>query len=376
MKILHICNDYTGSRVHYHLYNELDKLGITQTIFTYFKKNSNKTGKNYINSNLCTIYYMPIICWYYKFLYHIKNRAVYRCLIKTIQDITSFECAHASTLFTDGGIAYRVKKKYNIPYIVCIRSTDVDNFLTIAPHTWIDGIKILLNAERIFSPSLSLKNKFCKHWFVEIFLKQISLKLAVVPNGIDDYWLHNIVHQKKSSTNDLLYIGNLIKRKNILRVIKATNILNKEFPNIKLHIVGDGPIKIKKKCRKTASHNHNIIYYGQVNDKDKLKDIFKICGIFVMPSWHETFGLVYIEALSQNLKLLYSKGTGIDGLLEENAGVAVNPHSLQSIVAGLKSLILKKEYINPNQNVDFCNFNWNCIAKKYYRTYLEILENK
>lgn len=374
MKILHICNDYTGSRVHYHLCKELEKLGVTQTIFTYYKKKSNKAGKNYINSDRCTIYYMPIISWYYKFFYHIKNRIIYRHLINTIQkNITSYTCIHASTLFTDGGIAYRVKKKYNIPYVVCVRSTDVDSFLVMAPHAWIDGIKILLNAERIFFPSVSLKNKFCKHWFIRMFLNQISFKLSVVPNGIDEYWLHNIVHQKLFTTN-LLFIGSLIKRKNILRVIKAANILNKEFPNIKLYIVGDGPIK--KKCEKIASHNPNVIYCGPINEKDKLKDLFKRCGIFVMPSWHETFGLVYVEALSQNLKLLYSKGTGIDGLLDDKVGVAVNPHSLSSIIIGLKSLILKKDYTNPNRNVDFCNFDWSCIAKKYYHTYLEVLENK
>lgn len=374
MKILHICNDYTGSRVHYHLCKELEKLGVTQTIFTYYKKKSNKAGKNYINSDRCTIYYMPIISWYYKFFYHIKNRIIYRHLINTIQkNITSYTCIHASTLFTDGGIAYRVKKKYNIRYVVCVRSTDVDSFLVMAPHAWIDGIKILLNAERIFFPSVSLKNKFCKHWFIRMFLNQISFKLSVVPNGIDEYWLHNIVHQKLFTTN-LLFIGSLIKRKNILRVIKAANILNKEFPNIKLYIVGDGPIK--KKCEKIASYNPNVIYCGPINEKDKLKDLFKRCGIFVMPSWHETFGLVYVEALSQNLKLLFSKGTGIDGLLDDKVGVAVNPHSLSSIIIGLKSLILKKDYTNPNRNVDFCNFDWSCIAKKYYHTYLEILEHK
>ena len=76
------------------------------------------------------------------------------------------------------------------------------------------------------------------------------------------------------------------------------------------------------------------------------------------------------------MKLLYSKGTGIDGLLDDKVGVAVNPHSLSSIIIGLKSLILKKDYTNPNRNVDFCNFDWSCIAKKYYHAYLEILENK
>ena len=39
--------------------------------------------------------------------------------------------------------------------------------------------------------------------------------------------------------------------------------------------------------------------------------------IFAMPSFNETFGLVYIEALSQNLPILYTKSEGIYKYFEE-----------------------------------------------------------
>ena len=53
---------------------------------------------------------------------------------------------------------------------------------------------------------------------------------------------------------------------------------------------------------------------------------YKSAHIFVMPSLTETFGIVFIEALSQGLPLIYTKGQGIDGYFPQGfVGYAYNP---------------------------------------------------
>ena len=76
--------------------------------------------------------------------------------------------------------------------------------------------------------------------------------------------------------------------------------------------------------------------------------------IFAMPSFNETFGLVYIEALSQNLPILYTKSEGIYKYFEEgHFGIGVEPSNIASIkkvwillliIINLSKIILK---INP-----------------------------
>ena len=39
---------------------------------------------------------------------------------------TGYSLTHATTLLTDGGLAYRFYKQYGIPYIVAVRNTDVN----------------------------------------------------------------------------------------------------------------------------------------------------------------------------------------------------------------------------------------------------------
>src|SRR6202012_2399210 len=64
----------------------------------------------------------------------------------------------------------------------------------------------------------------------------------------------------------------------------------------------------------------------------------------VLPSHHETFGMVYVEALFAGVPILYSKGTGIDGFLHDlDVGIAVNPKSEMDISNALIKLARNHE---------------------------------
>ena len=96
-------------------------------------------------------------------------------------------------------------------------------------------------------------------------------------------------------------------------------------------------------------------------------------AIFAMPSIFETFGLVYIEALTQNLRLLYAKDRGIDGLFNYPVGEAVNPYSTSQIICALENLISRRGNYYDNSMIDFEFFRWKRIASIYLGIYNEIL---
>ena len=91
-----------------------------------------------------------------------------------------------------------------------------------------------------------------------------------------------------------------------------------------------------------------------------------------MPSIHETFGLVYIEALSQNLPVVFTKGQGIDGLFDESVGVGVNAFSVEEISEAIKKILKNPKGYN-NKQICFNDFNWDIIAGKYNNYYHEII---
>ena len=82
-------------------------------------------------------------------------------------------------------------------------------------------------------------------------------------------------------------------------------------------VIGDIKIRINEL-------NENFIKYFIESD------------IFVMPSRYETFGLVYVEALSQGLPVIYTRGQGFDGQIPDGeVGYSVKCNDVNEIAEKL-----------------------------------------
>lgn len=371
MRILHICNDFGGSKVHANLYKRLDVLDIEQTIYTYYR-GENNNDKNKFDAKHTTFIYKGILRIWHRAFYHLKIRKVYSELIKEVKP-SEYDIVHATTLFSDGAIAYQLYKRFNIPYIVTVRNTDVNTFLGIAPHTWSMGVKILKNAQCIVFISKALQVKFCRHIVIREIFPVIQNKFILQPNGIDDYWLNNVYRLGRNTSHEIIYVGRFDRNKNVIRLIKAVLDLRYIFPDLRLHLVGGEGSKEQEVLKFIGVHSDCLIYYGRIDNKEKLKDLYRKCSIFAMPSIHETFGLVYIEALTQNLAILYTKGQGVDGMFAPQVGQSVMARSTKSIEDGLRELLEQSSVRHFNDIIDFEQFRWETISNRYRRIYEEVL---
>jgi glycosyltransferase involved in cell wall biosynthesis len=144
------------------------------------------------------------------------------------------------------------------------------------------------------------------------------------------------------------------------------------FEDVKLIIVGGGKEDSDATRRMIESHPECMEYLGKIYEKEKLCEVMRSCAIFAMPSIYETFGLVYIEALSQNLPVLYTKGQGIDGMFDSTIGVSVNPRSVNEIRNALKELFTNHDKYG-NQHVDFSMFDWKKISQRYVDDYKSVI---
>lgn len=371
MKVLQIANDFAGSKVHKNLFQFLDAKGIEQVIYCPVR-DSKQIGGNSFEGKHTHIVYSYIIKPYQKYLYHIKRKTLYKDMITKV-DMKNVDIVHAATLFSDGGLAYKLYKQYGIPYIVAVRNTDVNDFLGKLPNTWWDGIQILLHAKRIFFISEGLRRKFESHIAIRTVLHKIKEKFVLLPNGIDNYFLDNIYMERRTE-NKVVYVGDFSNNKNVVRLGEAVLRLRKEkgFEDTTLTIVGGGKNETDAVTQLIESNPDAFRYLGKIYEKDRLCEVFRKNSVFAMPSIHETFGLVYLEALSQNLPILYTKNQGIDGLLHDSVGIGVNPLSVDEIIDALRKLLSDKMYYS-NAHVDFSQFRWNYIADKYIAHYKDCL---
>ena len=372
MRILHICNDYSGSKVHCNLYKSLDALLDGQTVYAYYDS-SEVTSGNQIETEHSHVIYDDIQNRYMRKVYPLNRWWVFHSLVKKI-DVRNFDCIHATTLFSDGGIAYKLHKKYKIPYVVAVRATDI-KYIQRNPKLLMKTAKdILLHASKIiFINRVSYDNVADYVRTVGIW-KLVKDKFLIRPNGIDEYWLRNIYSEKRSNTHTVCYMGNFYVRKNVVRLIKAIEMLKASYPDIVLHIVGDGGPD-ETIVYDMAENDSAIHLHGRISDKETIRDILRQNAIFAMPSIGETFGLVYVEALSQGLRLIYSKNEGIDGLFYK-VGEAVDPKSVESIARGICTIIDHYDDYNDNIEVGFSQFDWRNIAREYLGIYESAVENE
>lgn len=366
MKILHISNDFCLTKVHAMLYQELDRMGVEQTVFNPVREAA-LVGRNQFEGDHTSIIYAHVVKPWHKYVYHLKRRHVFKELLKRINPV-EYSLTHATTLLTDGGLAYKLYKQFGIPYIVAVRNTDVNEFLKFMPHTWMDARKILLHAKKIVFINRGLRDDLVRHPAIRGIASEIEGKFMLMPNGINDYYLDHVSHEPRTGHN-IVYVGRFSTRKNVVRLAKAVLKLRErqQFSDCTLTLVGGGRADTDEMERMIADYPEVFHFLGPIYEPSKMCEVFAQASMFAMPSLHETFGLVYIEALTQNLPVLYTKGQGVDGLLPPSAGINVNPYSIDDIANGLARLLNNDRM--GNQEVDFEQFRWSKIAEKYKNLY-------
>ena len=98
--------------------------------------------------------------------------------------------------------------------------------------------------------------------------------------------------------------------------------------------------------------------------------------IFVMPSAPESFGLVYVEALTQGLPIVYTKGEGFDGYYEDGqVGWPVDAENPEGIADGIHRIL--QDYAGFSARVGALDlardFSWTHVAEKYKNLYCGML---
>lgn len=378
MTILYLTEDYLYSKVHNNLLCSILKKDNSLKIYVFSPvRQDNAHGlENSYKSDERLIVLTPKIdipIWRYKVDFWAKQRCKVR-LIEKLLPIHEIDAIHAATLYTEGATALRLKKKYGIPYFVSLRGADSMFYDKKMPHLWNLGNQVIKYANKIACLTPCIKDSMLSVWH-HFSVKKYLENSDVVNNGIDNIWLENLNAEphKANSPVRLLYIGRFDSNKNVYRLIQAVKLV-RESIDIKLTIiggVGGNDEEHDVVMGEIVAHQDYIEYLGAIYDKQKLMQIVRECDVFAMVSHSETFGLVYVECLTQGLPLLYSKGTGFDGMYPDgHVGYRVDSYSIEDIANGIKRIISNYHDLRKNISLlDFGRYSWNVTSMKYLEYY-------
>jgi len=375
MKILFLCTYYHRAMIFYDIVQRLQKMGHEVKVFNAVIKKARIDEKYKGIMNDKNVIHKECFNKWDRYMYNFKQNKIYNALVKSYR-VERFDLLHSHNLFNGGYVAYKIKQKYGLPYVVSIRNTDINTFLKIPLFDRIAN-RIIQEAAGIHFLSIPYKKEFIQKYVEADYKKNIDKKSIVIRNGLENYWLLNKNEKVKSLNNQnrikILIVGKIDKNKNIYTTIEAAKLLEQKGYNIELTVVGQVLDKrVFEEIQKISFTN--ILSYQK---KEELIKIYRENDIFVMPSFYESFGRVYAEAMTQGLPVIYSKGQGFDGFFEDgDIGYSVPSKDVDYIAKSIIKII--DNYTSISQRcLEYCHrFDWNNISKEFADFYEESVKRK
>ena len=193
-----------------------------------------------------------------------------------------------------------------IPMVTTLHGTDIT---LVGSHPFYKPAVTfsINNSDAVTSVSKSLKDDTLR-------LFNIKKEIEVVPNFIDTKKYENLYSNCEreliASNNEkiITHISNIRKVKRVDDVIEIFDRIQKELP-AKLVIVGDGPEKesLENLCKKKGI-DEKVLFVGNSHEVDK---ILCFSDLFILPSEHESFGLVALEAMVCGVPVISSNAGGL-----------------------------------------------------------------
>ena len=263
---------------------------------------------------------------------------------------------HAQDVDTGAYIARLLSKKYNIPYIVTLRGLNrvKDNKVK----------KNLEEAREIIAISATQERQV---------YKITNRKVNLIPHGISDSFF---THKKYILGNKLkfVFVGRLLKLKNIDKVIEALSLCKQDFI---FDIYGEGAEHQYLKSLVVEKGLKGKVFFRGWIKHSELIDILPTYNLFIMPSYPETLGRVYFEAMASKLPVIATKGTGIDGIIVNGREGFLTEPNIDNIYK-----VLEQIFSHPNDLIEMSenaykralHYKWENIVKIYKNTYQKCLD--
>jgi len=308
-----------------------------------------------------------------KYIFTLKQLKIMNSLMNTINP-KNYDVVHAHTLFTDGNVAYKLNKEYGTPFIVTVRGyTDIYQFFKIRINLRNKGKKILKAASFIVFLSETNRKELLNTYIKDESLKkEIKDKSIILPNGIDSFWFENEGAPKTLPKTDelkVISVGKVFKLKNPLTTVKALKIL-KDYYNLNVSLTLVGKIIDEPYAKEVENENDVPVNVVGVLPKEQLIKIFRDHDLFVLPSTYETFGLVYPEAMSQGLPVIYTKDQGFYLQFEEGkVGYAVNSSNPEDIAEKIVKILEDYNAMSKRSLKGYKKFNWSILSRAYIKMY-------
>lgn len=189
---------------------------------------------------------------------------------------------------------------------------------------------------------------------------------AGYPNARSTLWGGGINLDKKlvdytsKQGNKILFVGRDFVRKGGEITIKAFIELKKKLADAELYVAGPA-------CNPYPQGTEGYHYMGDCSHEE-LSALFNKCDIFVMPSYFEAYGLVFIEALTYGLPCIGRNAYEMPYFIEsEKTGLLLQRDDVQELADMMFRLLKDKSFsdnVRARKDLYIHEYSWDTVAKR------------
>lgn len=199
---------------------------------------------------------------------------------------------------------------------------------------------------------------------------KIAEKVVYVPNGVDLERFSRIPPPLRGGgwgegAIRLLSVGRLVELKGHSCLIEALALLKEEYPQVKLTLLGDGPLKNSLTRLAVKLGIGDCVEILPPVPYEEMPRVYREFDFLVFPSVSEGFPMVILEAMASRLPIVASDIPAVRGILDENTATLTASRNPADLAEKLKRAFEHPDVIDQKTAAAYSTvkrYDWNIIA--------------
>jgi glycosyltransferase involved in cell wall biosynthesis len=319
-------------------------------------------------------------------------------LLRALLREKSIDLLHAHSGKRLGGVVRTAARLRGIPYVVTLHgghfeipTGEMQQMLTPirGRFEWGRAAGALLGARHVLDDAAAI---ICvgRDEYEATSRRFPGKRVELLPNGVDSAFFSNgdgdafrTRHGIPGDRRVVLCVGRIDYQKNQLGLVEAFELLKRREP--RAHLVLLGPVtvsdyreKLGNRVEMQALHDRVTIVPALRWDDPMLAGAYHASDVFCLPSLHEPFGMVILEAWSAGLPVVAARVGGIPSFTTHGHDILhVDPECPEDIASALHTVLrnpkLARSLAEHGRARARRDYDWFSISERLVSIYRDVL---
>lgn len=237
-------------------------------------------------------------------------------------------------------VCLMLKLIFGTPYTLALYGIEI-----IEIHGWLKR-KAVRESERVITISEYAKGLILSQY------QDLKEHIFMLPSAVDGSIF--VIKKKNQALIDkfgiagrpiILSLARLstVEHKGQDRVLASLPYVLEKIPNAVYLVVGSGrDERVNAVLKKHPELANSVIFAGPASNEERV-DFYNLGDVYILPSKHEGFSIVFIESLACGVPVVASDGYGCrEGLLNGELGLLVPPDDVRAIADAIVDILSGK----------------------------------